>query len=106
MNKTDSSKEKAATVAPEAAKQNRRHDYHANSLPAQRQRIAAWFSNTSGFLTTEQARRDLDVMHPAGRIKELRERGFIIVTHMVNRPTIAGNMHRMAIYSCNKRGRA
>ena len=97
MSKIDTTKEKAATVAPEAAKQNRQRNYHANSLPAQRQRIAEWFK-TSNSLTTEDARRDLDVMHPAGRIKEMRARGFDILTIWESYPTIGGNMHRMARY--------
>ena len=33
-----------------------------------------------GSITTDQAREHLDVMHPAGRIKELREAGYLIVT--------------------------
>lgn len=105
MDKTDSEKEKAAQGADytKAAKQNRQRHYHANSAHAQRQRIADWF-NTTNSLTTEQARRDLDIMHPAGRIKELRRRGYDILTFTENHPTIGGQMHRMARYVCMKSG--
>lgn len=49
-------------------------------------------------LTTEDLRQDLDIMHPAGRIKELRRRGFNIQTHWENYPTASGKLHRMGRY--------
>lgn len=49
-------------------------------------------------LTTQDMRQDLDIMHPAGRVKELRARGFDIQTHWDNSPTACGKMHRMARY--------
>lgn len=49
-------------------------------------------------LTTQDLRQDLDIMHPAGRVKELRARGFDIQTHWDNYPTACGKMHRMARY--------
>ena len=52
---------------------------HSNSLACQRQRMIAWLW-TYGSINTLQARRELDILHPAGRIKELRDRGFNIVT--------------------------
>jgi hypothetical protein len=97
MGKTDSTNEKAATGATEAARQNRPADYHANSAIAQRQRIAAWFQSSNS-LTTQQARHELDIMHPAGRIKEMRARGYVILTVWDDYPTVEGNLHRMARY--------
>ena len=97
MSKTDITKEKAATAETEAAKQNRRHHYPQNNTFAQRQRITEWFQSCSS-LTTEQARQELDIMHPAGRIKEMRARGFDIMTVWDNYPTSSGNTHRMARY--------
>ena len=73
------------------------NDTRANSAFAQRQRIAEWFK-ASNSLTTEDARRNLDIMHPAGRIRELRARGFEIMTVWENYPTVGGNLHRMARY--------
>lgn len=49
-------------------------------------------------LTTQDLRQDLDIMHPAGRIKELRRRGFHIQTHWENYPTASGKLHRMGRY--------
>lgn len=49
-------------------------------------------------LTTQDLRQDLDIMHPAGRVKELRARGFDIQTHWDNYPTACGKKHRMARY--------
>jgi len=37
-------------------------------------------------------------MHPAGRVQELRARGFDIQTHWDNFPTACGKKHRMARY--------
>ena len=49
-------------------------------------------------LTTQDLRQDLDIMHPAGRVKELRARGFDIQTHWTDYPTACGKKHRMARY--------
>lgn len=49
-------------------------------------------------LTTQETRQDLDIMHPAGRVQELRARGFDIQTHWDNYPTACGKKHRMARY--------
>ena len=51
-----------------------------------------------GSLTTQDLRHDLDIMHPAGRVKELRERGYDIRTFWESYPTTFGKMHRMARY--------
>lgn len=49
-------------------------------------------------LTTQDLRQELDIMHPAGRVKELRARGYDIQTHWDNYPTACGKKHRMARY--------
>ena len=49
-------------------------------------------------LTTQDLRQDLDIMHPAGRVKELRAIGFDIRTFWERYPTTFGKMHRMARY--------
>ncbi|MFZ6876220.1 helix-turn-helix domain-containing protein [Undibacterium sp. Di27W] len=49
-------------------------------------------------LTTQDLRHDLDIMHPAGRIRELRTKGYDIKTVWENCPTACGKIHRMARY--------
>ncbi|MFI3219338.1 MAG: helix-turn-helix domain-containing protein [Methylococcales bacterium] len=66
-----------------------------NSNEAQRTRILEWLRGES--LTTLQAREHLDIMHPAGRIKELRKLGFNILTYWSIESTGKAN-HRVARY--------
>ncbi len=62
----------------------------------QRDRLLAWLMTST--LTTLQARQELDVMHPAARIQELREAGHNIVTHWTTGNTGKAN-HRVACYA-------
>ncbi|PPK77297.1 helix-turn-helix protein [Methylobacter tundripaludum] len=62
----------------------------------QRAAILAWLLNSP--LTTLQARQELDVMHPAARILELREAGHNIVTHWTTDSTGKAK-HRVACYA-------
>lgn len=62
---------------------------------SQRQRILAWLITAS--LTTLQAREELDIMHPAMRVKELRHQGHNIVTHWETVDTGKAK-HRVASY--------
>lgn len=52
-----------------------------------------------GSVSTLDARKRLDIMHPAARIKELREMGFNIVTHWALEPTKGGKLHKVARYA-------
>lgn len=70
---------------------------HLKSNAAQRQRIIA-FLHLNKRLTTLQARSELDVLHPAGRVLELRKSGHNIVTHWRVDQTPEGNSHRVAEY--------
>ena len=65
------------------------------SNQVQRQKILDWLRRES--LTTLQARKHLDVMHPAGRVKELKAQGFNIVTHWTVEHTDKAK-HRIARY--------
>ena len=47
---------------------------------------------------TITARRELDVMHPAARIMELKRRGNLIDTVRVGRPSDCGKVHSVALY--------
>lgn len=67
-----------------------------NSTEAQRQRLLAALRRRP--VTTIEARRDLDIMAPAPRIFELRQRGFQIVTIWAHQATDCGREHRVALY--------
>ena len=49
-------------------------------------------------ITTDQAREYLEIMHPAGRIKTLREAGYLIVTVWVTWKSEHDINHRVAKY--------
>jgi len=61
----------------------------------QRAVILAYLQSAS--LTTLQARTELDVLHPAARVQELRKRGHNIVTHWTVADSGKGK-HRIASY--------
>ncbi len=68
----------------------------SNTSMSQRQRILAHLKKSP--LTTLQARSELDVMHPAARVMELKVRGgHKIVTHWTTDNAGGGN-HRVAQY--------
>jgi len=68
-----------------------------NSAASQKARVFAWL-RTQGPLSTLTARRELDVLHPAGRIQALREDGHNIRTHWRTEETRLGRPHRVAEY--------
>lgn len=68
-----------------------------NSTAAQRERLKTYLE-TSQKITTLEARNKLDVLHPAGRIQELRGDGLNIITHWRVDHTPEGKPHRVAEY--------
>lgn len=68
---------------------------YSTDTASQRQRIFQWLLVAT--LTTLQARKELDVMHPAMRIKELRDQGYNILTHWETVDT-GKSKHRIASY--------
>jgi hypothetical protein len=68
-----------------------------NSRFYQRIKLLDWLLE-KGSISTDQAREHLDVMHPAGRIKELREDGYLISTIWVVWESDYGIKHRVAKY--------
>jgi hypothetical protein len=68
----------------------------STATEAQVQRVLARLKR--GPATTLNLRSDQDVIHPAGRIAELRRRGYRISTYMVDRQTDAGAWHRVGMY--------
>ena len=63
---------------------------------SQRQRILAWLRERP--LTTLQARKELDIMHPAARVQELRELGNRIITYWHVTHSDSGTKHRVGRY--------
>lgn len=74
----------------------RRKAQHGNSSSEQRSRVLRALAD--GPITTLYARRDLDVMHPGGRIMELRRNGHRIDTVWTEEATDCGKVHRVALY--------
>ncbi len=64
-----------------SAKQNRPVNYNT-STASQQLRTLEWLQH--GTLNTFEANLDLDIMHPAGRIRELRAKGHNIITTMID----------------------
>ncbi|WP_084312177.1 helix-turn-helix domain-containing protein [Desulfobulbus elongatus] len=85
---------------PKAGKNLLRQNTHISapcqSAEAQRGRILSWLRRDS--LTTLEARRALDVMHPAARVMELRRQGHPIETVWTDELSDAGGWHRVARY--------
>ena len=70
---------------------------HSNNSHAQRQRIANYLA-AHGRATTLELRSKLDVLHPSGRIKELRQHNWQIDTLWEDHPTDCGKLHRVGVY--------
>lgn len=79
----------------------RRKAQHGNSSSEQRTRVLRALAD--GPITTLYARRDLDVMHPGGRIMELRRDGHRIDTVWTEEATDCGKVHRVALYVLRSR---
>jgi|GEM_PF-892809 len=98
MSKEDKAKEKPALNNENQAGEQRRPSNHTdNSALSQRMRILDWFISKPS-LTTEQGRLELDVMHPAARVMELREKGYNILTFWEVVPTASGKTRKIAKY--------
>lgn len=67
-----------------------------NSRAAQRRRLLLALRRSP--VSTLTARKELDILHPAGRIKELRAQGFDIQTLWQWEPTDSGKPHRVGLY--------
>ena len=53
-------------------------------------------------LSTFEARKHLDVPHPAGRVQELRDAGNEIDTIRLSEPSDVGRPHNIAVYVLRK----
>lgn len=86
----------AQTKAPAAANgPGRSFKLRGNSSEVQRARLIE--ALRQGTVSTLDARTSLDVMHPAGRVMELRRQGHSIETHWSTESTGA-TKHRVARY--------
>ena len=74
-----------------------------NISHAQRARILDWLQS-GRTLTTTEARKELDVLHPAMRVLELRAQGIAIATHWTTVETQPGKVHRVAEYALLRQG--
>ena len=70
---------------------------HSNSNSSQRARIADYLMENI-CATTIELRDILDVLHPAGRIKELKAKGWQILTIKEDHPTACGKLHKVGKY--------
>lgn len=77
--------------------QNKAHAVNVGSTSSQRARIADYLIENIR-ATTIELREILDIMHPAGRVKELKAKDWDIVTHWEHHPTACGKMHRVGVY--------
>jgi len=89
--------EEKATPGKEAALKALRAEFKGNSASTQRQLLAEALRQCAS-LTTLEARRFLDILHPAARAMELRRQGLDIITHWLIVITEAGAKHRVGLY--------
>lgn len=67
-----------------------------NSLPIQRSRVLKCLEKEKKVSTLQL--RSRGIMHPAGRIMELRQRGYRINLHWICEPDANGVIHRVGQY--------
>lgn len=82
---------------PKAAQSDLSETYYAD-LSAAAQRARLLDALRCGPVTTLEARRNLDVLHPAMRVCELRKEGYRIETVRVQQETEGGKAHSVARY--------
>lgn len=91
-------KTKAAPGAKTGAAQMKKlqSKFSDNSTYSQRIRLLQKLRECS--LSTSEARRELDIMHPAARVQELRETGLVIHTVWTSEKTATGRTRHLARY--------
>tara|TARA_Y100001968_G_C19441520_1_gene762821 strand:+ start:2714 stop:3019 length:306 start_codon:yes stop_codon:yes gene_type:complete len=70
---------------------------YSNSASSQRARLLNHFESCPR-LSTVEARETYGVLHPCGRIMELRKKGYLIDTHWTITPDSNGVLHRVGLY--------
>lgn len=89
-------KKRKAAGGNQAALDNKQSNDTAIQAHVQRQRLLRALRESP--LSTLEARRTLDILHPAARIQELRDRGHKIITNWQVEVTECGQEHRVANY--------
>jgi hypothetical protein len=88
--------EKKTTPEKEAALKTLRDQFKGTDTYTQISLLAAALRQFT--ISTFEASRYLDIYHPAGRIKDLREDGFEILTLWTTTKTESGTPHRIGRY--------
>ena len=70
---------------------------YGNSAASQRARLLKFFE-ASPRISTMEARNELGILHPCGRVMELRNTGHRIDTHWISELDINGVPHRVGLY--------
>ncbi|HPU52926.1 MAG TPA: helix-turn-helix domain-containing protein [Burkholderiaceae bacterium] len=89
--------------SPESVKKQPISGAHSHSNAAAAQRARLLDALRCKPVSTIDARRELDILHPAGRVLELRRKGVPILTYWVTEPTDCGKSHRVARYTLQVR---
>jgi len=84
-------------IQPPRLLQNGKIRIRSTDRAMQRARLLHWLQAHQQ-ITTLQARNELGIMHPAGRIKELRESGNDIATYWQWDADATGKEHKQALY--------
>ncbi|KTD22000.1 helix-turn-helix domain-containing protein [Legionella israelensis] len=84
--------------SPDNLGQNRSSKRPYNNTASQRARIIRHFQEKSPRLSTIQAREQYGILHPGGRIMELRNKGYQIDTHWIRETDSNGVLHRIGLY--------
>ena len=75
----------------------KKNETHNTSVKIQQSRILEALGEVGAKgMTTIQLREELDIMHPGGRVRELREAGHCIHTIWTTSENAQGNKHRCA----------
>lgn len=68
-----------------------------NSAKSQRARLLKFFETTPR-ISTMEARDELGILHPPGRIRELRKQSYQIDTVWIKQADSNGVLHRVGLY--------
>ena len=82
----------------DAGRKENQNTHHYADLSASAQRGRLLDALRVAPITTIEARRNLDILHPAMRVLELRGQGYGINTVWTHQKTDAGIRHRIARY--------
>jgi len=91
------SKEKRPALTGKLGNPKKSKRSYSNSASSQRARILKHFESCPR-LSTMQARNELGILHPPGRVMELRKMGYQIDTHWIYAPDANGVLHRIGQY--------